>query len=282
MSHIGFANRLRANSKIIRARAGRREEVRMEIEGKSVLVTGGASGLGLATAKRLLGEGASVVIADLASSDGEGVAAEAGERMRFVAADVTNAAEITAAVEAAQEMAPLRAAIHCAGRGGSRRLVDREGIAAEQDLFDEIIRVNLLGSINVLRLAAAQIARNGLVGEEAGVIVMTASAAAFEGQVGQAGYAASKGGVAALTICAARDLAGRGVRVCTIAPGLMNTPLLGRLPEEKKQGLAESVSQPKRLGDPDEYALLASQIVANQYLNGETIRLDGAIRMGMK
>lgn len=251
----------------------------MEVEGNSVLVTGGASGLGLATAKRMQGAGALVLIADLPSSDGEQVAADAGEAMKFVAADVTSSAEITAAIEAAQEMAPLRAAIHCAGRGGSRRIVDREGEAAEQDLFDEIIRVNLLGSINVLRLAAAQMTRNGMVGEEAGVVVMTASAAAFEGQIGQAGYAASKGGVVGLTICAARDLASRGVRVCTIAPGLMNTPLLGRLPEEKKQGLAESVSQPKRLGDPDEYAALACQIVENQYLNGETIRLDGAIRM---
>lgn len=251
----------------------------MQVEGNSVLVTGGASGLGLATAKRMLEAGASVVIADLPGSDGEQVAADAGEKMRFVAADVTSAEEITAAVEAAQEMAPLRATIHCAGRGGSRRIVDRDGNPAEQDLFDEIIRVNLLGSINVLRLAAAQMARNGLVGEEAGVVIMTASAAAFEGQIGQAGYAASKGGVVGLTICAARDLSSRGVRVCTIAPGLMDTPLLGRLPEEKRQGLAESVSQPKRLGDPDEYAQLAAQIVANQYLNGETIRLDGAIRM---
>ncbi|MBS1862108.1 MAG: SDR family NAD(P)-dependent oxidoreductase [Actinobacteria bacterium] len=251
----------------------------MQVEGNSVLVTGGASGLGLATAKRMLDAGARVVIADLPSSDGEQVAAAAGEAMRFVAADVTSAEEITAAVAAAQEMAPLRATIHCAGRGGSRRIVDRDGNAAEQDLFDEIIRVNLLGSINVLRLAAAQMTRNGLVGEEAGVVVMTASAAAFEGQIGQAGYAASKGGVVGLTICAARDLAARGVRVCTIAPGLMDTPLLGRLPEEKRQGLAESVSQPKRLGDPDEYAALACQIVENQYLNGETIRLDGAIRM---
>ncbi|MBS1889187.1 MAG: SDR family NAD(P)-dependent oxidoreductase [Actinobacteria bacterium] len=251
----------------------------MEVVGNSVLVTGGASGLGLATAKRMLEAGASVVIADLPSSDGEQVAAAAGAAMKFVPADVTSATEIGAAIDAAQEMAPLRAAIHCAGRGGSRRIVDRDGNAAEQDLFDEIIRVNLLGSINVLRLAAAQMTRNGLVGEEAGVVVMTASAAAFEGQIGQAGYAASKGGVVGLTICAARDLAARGVRVCTIAPGLMDTPLLGRLPEEKKKGLAESVSQPKRLGNADEYANLACQIVANQYLNGETIRLDGAIRM---
>ncbi|MGE0068135.1 MAG: SDR family NAD(P)-dependent oxidoreductase [Solirubrobacterales bacterium] len=251
----------------------------MQVEGTSVLVTGGASGLGLASAKRMLAEGAAVVLADLESSEGEQVAAELGEKARFIAADVTSSEQITAAVELAQEMAPLRAAIHCAGRGGSRRIVDRDGVAAEQDLFDEIIRVNLLGSINVLRLAAAQITRNGLVGDEAGVVVMTASAAAFEGQIGQAGYAASKGGVVGLTICAARDLASRGVRVCTIAPGLMDTPLLGRLPEEKKQALAESVSQPKRLGDPDEYAQLAAQIVANPYLNGETIRLDGAIRM---
>jgi NAD(P)-dependent dehydrogenase (short-subunit alcohol dehydrogenase family) len=251
----------------------------MDVEGNSVLVTGGASGLGLATAKRMLGAGASVVIADLPTSDGEQVANDAGDAMKFAPTDITDADQVSAAIETAQGMAPLRATIHCAGRGGSRRIVDHEGVAAEQDLFDEIIRVNLLGSITVLRLSAAQMYRNGPVGEEAGVVVMTASAAAYEGQIGQAGYAASKGGVVGLTICAARDLASRGVRVCTIAPGLMNTPLLGRLPEEKKQGLAESVSQPKRLGDPDEYATLALQIVENQYLNGETIRLDGAIRM---
>jgi NAD(P)-dependent dehydrogenase (short-subunit alcohol dehydrogenase family) len=251
----------------------------MQVEGTSVLVTGGASGLGLASAKRMLEAGAAVVLADLEGSDGERVAAELGEQARFVAADVTSEEQISAAIAAAQELAPLRATIHCAGRGGSRRIVSRENVAAEQDLFDEVIRVNLLGSINVLRLAAAQMAANGLVGEESGVVVMTASAAAFEGQIGQAGYAASKGGVVALTICAARDLASRGVRVCTIAPGLMDTPLLSRLPDEKRQALAESVSQPKRLGDPDEYAQLAAQIVANPYLNGETVRLDGAIRM---
>lgn len=251
----------------------------MDIAGNSVLVTGGASGLGLASARRMLAAGASVVLLDLPTSDGEQVAAELGERARFVAADIGDEEGVGAAVAAAQELAPLRATIHCAGRGGSKRIVARDGEVYPQELFDEIIRVNLAGSFNVLRLAARQMTANEKVGEERGVIVMTASVAGYEGQIGQAAYAASKGGVIALTICSARDLASSGIRVCTIVPGLMNTPLLGRLPEEKKKGLGESVSNPKRLGEPDEYAMLAEQIVANPYLNGECIRLDGAIRM---
>jgi NAD(P)-dependent dehydrogenase (short-subunit alcohol dehydrogenase family) len=251
----------------------------MDIEGNSVLVTGGASGLGLASAKRMLEAGASVVLLDLPTSDGEQVAADLGPKARFVAADVADEEGVGEAVAAAQEMAPLRATIHCAGRGGSKRVVSRDGEVYPQDFFNEIIRVNLEGSFNVLRLSAKQMTANDLVGEERGAIIMTASVAGYEGQIGQAGYAASKGGVIALTICAARDLASSAIRVCTIVPGLMNTPLLGRLPEEKKKGLGESVSNPKRLGEPDEYAMLAASIVANPYLNGECIRLDGAIRM---
>lgn len=251
----------------------------MIVEGSSVLVTGGASGLGLAVAKRMLSGGAAVVLFDLPSSKGEDVAAQLGHGTQFVSGDVTNEEQVSTALTAAQEIAPLRAAIHCAGRGGSHRIVDREKRPYPQQLFDDIVRVNLQGSFNVLRLSAARMMENDLVDQDRGVVVLTASAAAYEGQIGQAAYAASKGGVVSLTLCAARDLASQRIRVCTIAPGLMDTPMLGKLPDDVKDGLAESVCHPKRLGDPEEYAQLAAHIVENPYLNGETIRLDGAIRM---
>ena len=251
----------------------------MDINGKSTLVTGGASGLGLATARRLIDLGASVVIADLPSSQGKEVAASLGERARFVPADVTDIGEVENAVAEASLGSPLRALVHTAGSGGSVRLVNKDGSRGDGDLFATIVRTNLLGTFNVSSVAAANMAGNELIAGERGVMVWTASIAAFEGQIGQAGYAASKAGVAGLTICAARDLATKNIRVCTIAPGLMDTPMLAGLRDDVRQSLTSGVPHPARLGEPDEYAKLACSIIDNGYLNGETLRLDGANRM---
>ncbi len=236
-------------------------------------MTGGASGLGLATAKALAASGARVVIVDLARSDGEAEAAALGGR--FVPADVTSEADVTRAVEAAQD---LRIVVNCAGIGSSHRVVGRDG-PFPLDMFTRVIEVNLIGTFNTLRLGAARMAEAEPVDGERGVIINTASVAAFEGQVGQAAYSASKAGIVGLTIVTARDLATLMIRVCTIAPGTFDTPLLGALSEEFRQSLAAAVPHPRRLGRPDEYAALALHIVENQMLNGETIRLDGAIRM---
>jgi NAD(P)-dependent dehydrogenase (short-subunit alcohol dehydrogenase family) len=251
----------------------------MELEGISALVTGGASGLGLASARRLRAAGASVVIADLPGSAGEQVAAELGERVRFAPADVRDAAEIKAALDAAEESGPLRAVIHCAGRGGAVRLVDKDGSPGSLERYTDVITINLIGTFNVLRLAAARMARNEPLDGDRGACVLTASVAAFEGQIGQIPYASSKAGIVGMTIVAARDLAGKQIRVCTIAPGTFDTPLLAQLPDEVKASLAKTVPHPSRLGAPDEYARLALHILQNPMLNGETIRLDGAIRM---
>ncbi|MBX6745143.1 MAG: SDR family NAD(P)-dependent oxidoreductase [Acetobacteraceae bacterium] len=251
----------------------------MDVRNAAALVTGGASGLGLATAKRLIARGAKVVLCDLPSSRGAEVAAELGQGTRFAAADVADEAGMQAAVAAAEALGPLRILVHCAGRGGSQRLIDREGKPMPLDHFQEIIRVNLIGTFNALRLAAAAMARNEPVEGERGVCILTASIAGYEGQIGQIPYATSKAGVIGLTLVAARDLASRAIRVCTIAPGIFDTPLLGRLPEQVRQALNASVPHPQRLGVPEEYAMLAMQIVENPYLNGETIRLDGALRM---
>ena len=251
----------------------------MNVHGISSLVTGGASGLGLATSRRLVDAGAHVVIADLASSAGEDVAAEVGEQARFVAADVRSEAEVAAALDAAEAAGPLRCVIHCAGRGGAVRLVEKDGSAGSLELYSEVVAVNLIGTFNVLRLAAARMAKNEPRDGDRGVCVLTASVAAYEGQIGQIPYASSKAGIVGMTIVAARDLASKQIRVCTIAPGTFDTPLLARLPEEVKASLAETVPHPSRLGAPDEYARLALHIVENGMLNGETIRLDGAIRM---
>jgi len=250
----------------------------MNVHGISSLVTGGASGLGLATSRRLVDAGAHVVIADLASSAGEDVAAEVGEQARFVAADVRSEAEVAAALDAAEAAGPLRCVIHCAGRGGAVRLVEKDGSAGSLELYSEVVAVNLIGTFNVLRLAAARMAKNEPRDGDRGVCVLTASVAAYEGQIGQIPYA-SKAGIVGMTIVAARDLASKQIRVCTIAPGTFDTPLLARLPEEVKASLANTVPHPSRLGAPDEYARLALHIVENGMLNGETIRLDGAIRM---
>lgn len=249
----------------------------MQISGQGALITGGASGLGLATARRLVAAGAHVTIIDLASSKGPEVADELGGH--FVAADVTNADEVQAAVAAAQSAAPLRVVVNCAGIAPPAKVLDREGNPAVLADFERVIRINLVGTFNVISQASAVIAKNELHDEERGVIINTASVAAFDGQIGQPAYSASKGGVHAMTLPVARELARYGIRVCTIAPGIMETPMLMGLPQAAQDSLGQQVPFPSRLGRPDEYAALVQQIVENGYLNGETIRLDGAIRM---
>jgi len=252
----------------------------MDLTGSSAVVTGGASGLGLATLRRLLEAGvAHVAFADLPSSDGKAVAESLGERVTFVPADVRSAEEMERVFDAAESKAPLRGLVHCAGRGGAVRLVNRDGTPGDLELYGEVIGINLIGTFNVLRLAAARMARNEPVDGDRGVCVLTASVAAFEGQIGQIPYASAKSGIVGMTIVAARDLAGKHIRVCTIAPGTFNTPLLNRLGDDVKDSLAKTVPHPSRLGEPDEYAKLAFSIIDNGMLNGETIRLDGAIRM---
>lgn len=242
-------------------------------------MTGGASGLGLASARRLVEAGAQVVIVDLPTSGGAAVARELGPSARFAAADVTDAGQLDAACATAAERAPLRALVHCAGRGGAVRVVERDGSPGSLEKYVDIVTVNLIGTFNALRLAAARMARNEPVGGDRGVCILTASVAAWEGQIGQIPYAASKAGIVGMTIVAARDLASKQIRVCTIAPGTFDTPLLTQLSEEVRASLAKSVPHPSRLGAPDEYAALALHVIENPMLNGETIRLDGAIRM---
>jgi NAD(P)-dependent dehydrogenase (short-subunit alcohol dehydrogenase family) len=252
----------------------------MRIEGISAVVTGGASGLGFATARRLVAGGAHVVIADLAASKGADVAAQLGSSAAFVATDITAEAPMAPVFDAAEAAGPLRAVVHCAGGGGAVRLIERDGTPGSLEKFEAVVRLNLIGTFNVLRLAAVRMAKNELIDdEERGVCVLTASVAAFEGQIGQIPYTSAKAGIVGMTLVAARDLASRGIRVCTIAPGLFDTPLLARLPEPIKTSLAQSVPNPRRLGRPGEYAALAQHIIENPMLNGETIRLDGAIRM---
>ena len=252
----------------------------MHIDGITAVVTGGASGLGRATAERLLNSGAAkVVIADLASSDGETLACELGPAAQFVAADVRSPQDVSAAIAAAAESGPLRAVVHCAGRGGPVRVVNKDGSPGSLDTYRDVVELNLIGSFNVLRLAAAEMAKNEPLAGDRGVVILTASVAAFEGQIGQIPYASSKAGIVGMTIVAARDLASRAIRVCTIAPGTFDTPLLARVSEEVRASLAATVPHPSRLGQPDEYAQLAVAIIENAMLNGETIRLDGAIRM---
>jgi len=247
----------------------------MEIRDAVAVVTGGASGLGLATTKRLLDAGAQVVVLDLR---GEDVVRELGDRARFVEADVTDEAAVGRALDVAESLGPLRINVNCAGIGNAIKTLSKDG-PFPLDGFKKVIGVNLIGTFNVLRLAAERIAKTEPVGEERGVIINTASVAAFEGQIGQAAYSASKGGVVGMTLPIARDLARELIRVVTIAPGLFKTPLLGSLPEEAQKSLGKQVPHPARLGDPDEYAALAVHIIENPMLNGEVIRLDGAIRM---
>jgi NAD(P)-dependent dehydrogenase (short-subunit alcohol dehydrogenase family) len=251
----------------------------VDTQGISSVVTGGASGLGLATTKRLVEGGASVVIVDLPSSPGEQVAGELGDGVQFAAADVTDPEQVDAALEVAEQVGPLRAVVHCAGGGGAVRLVEKDGSPGSLEKFVSVINLNLVGSFNVLRLAAARMAKNELLDGDRGVCVLTASVAAFEGQIGQIPYASSKAGIVGMTLVAARDLAGKQIRVCTIAPGTFDTPLLARLSDEIRASLAKTVPHPSRLGAPDEFGRLAVHIIENPMLNGETIRLDGAIRM---
>jgi NAD(P)-dependent dehydrogenase (short-subunit alcohol dehydrogenase family) len=286
----------------------------MDIKGTVALITGGASGLGAATARRLFDAGASVVLIDLPSSAGAAFAAElngvsaqgasaaqgsaaaqgagsatgsaAGPTAVFVPADVTNEAEVQAAVDAAVALGPLRILVNCAGIGTPGKVLGRDGVLP-LDSFSRVIQVNLIGTFNVLRLAAAAMvstepASTDLGGPERGVIINTASVAAFDGQIGQPAYAASKGAVAAMTLPLARELARSLVRVVTIAPGIFETPMMAGLPQESQDSLGRQVPHPSRLGRPAEYANLVVHIVENAMLNGETIRLDGAIRMGPK
>ncbi|MBP2366208.1 SDR family NAD(P)-dependent oxidoreductase [Pseudonocardia parietis] len=251
----------------------------MDISNIAAVVTGGASGLGLATARRLVAGGARVVLLDLESSPGAEAAAELGDAAVFVAGDVTTEEGVTPALDAAEELGPLRAVVHCAGRGHAMRILKKDGTPGSLEDYSAIINLNLIGSFNVVRLAAARIARTEPVDGERGAIVLTASVAAWEGQIGQIPYASSKAGVVGMTVVAARDLAGRQIRVATIAPGIFDTPLLGRLPQEIRDSLGTMVPHPSRLGVPDEFGSLATHILENPMINGETIRLDGAIRM---
>lgn len=253
----------------------------MDIAAASALVTGGASGLGLATARRLAAQGAHVVIVDLPTSSGSAVAGELGGT--FAAADVTDAAQVQAAVAAASAVAPLRVAVNCAGIAPPAKVLTRDGTPSPIADFERIIRINLIGTYTVIaHAAAAMAATEPTASGDRGVIVNTASVAAFDGQIGQPAYAASKGGVHAMTLPIARELARSAIRVCTIAPGIMETPMLAGLPEAAQESLGQQVPYPARLGKPDEYAALVQHIVENGYLNGETIRLDGSIRMAPK
>lgn len=245
----------------------------MRVDGAVALVTGGASGLGRATAERLAAAGARVVVLDLPSSAGSDIAGAV-----FAPADVRDEAQVAAALDTATSLGPLRVVVNCAGVGTPGRLLGKQGPLPLAD-FQRVIDINLVGTFNVVRLAAERMAALDPDGEERGVVICTASVAAYEGQIGQAAYAASKGGIVALTITAARDLASRQIRVVSVAPGVFATPMVAGLSEEAQASLGAQVPHPSRLGRPEEYAALVAAIVDNPMLNGETIRLDGAIRM---
>ena len=253
----------------------------MKLQGLNALITGGASGLGEATARRFIQQGAKAVIIDLNEERGQALVKELGsDKLQFVKADVSKELAVQDAVDAVlQHFGALHIAVNCAGIGPAHKTLSK-GKAHPLDMFQKVIQVNLIGTFNVIRLAAEAMDQNDpKEGGEKGVIINTASVAAFDGQVGQAAYSASKGGIVGMTLPIARDLSRNGIRVLTIAPGLFNTPLLASLPEEARVSLGQQVPFPPRLGDPAEYAQLAQQIVENQMLNGEVIRLDGAIRM---
>ncbi|MFC6703913.1 SDR family NAD(P)-dependent oxidoreductase [Flexivirga alba] len=251
----------------------------MKIDSTTVaLVTGAGSGLGEATARKLYADGAAVVLLDLPSSKGADVAESLGERAQFVAADVTDEEQVKAAVDAAAALGTLRIVVNCAGVATPGRVISKRGVLP-LEAFAKVVQINLIGTFNVLRLAAEQMVGNEPLDGDRGVITMTASVAAYDGQIGQAAYASSKAGIVGLTLTAARDLADKGIRVMTIAPGTFETPMLAGLPNDVKSTLEAQVPHPSRLGRPDEYASLVAHIVDNQMLNGEVIRLDGALRM---
>ncbi|WZH52420.1 MAG: SDR family NAD(P)-dependent oxidoreductase [Nocardioides alkalitolerans] len=251
----------------------------MDLTHGSALVTGGASGLGLATVTALVDRGVPTTIVDLPSSAGAEVAEKLGDLATFSAADVRDEAAVDAALDVATSRAPLRALVHCAGRGGTVRLVNKDGSAGDYDLYRELVDINLVGTFNVLRLAAARMATNEPIEGERGACVLTASVAAWEGQIGQIPYASAKAGVVGMTLVAARDLSRALIRVCSLAPGIFDTPILARFSDEIRDGLAKQVPHPARLGRPEEFASTALHVIDNPMLNGETIRLDGAIRM---
>ena len=254
----------------------------MNIQESTAVITGGASGLGRATAERIAASGGRVVLLDLPGSKGAEVAGQLGKNAAFAAADVTSADEIEAALAAAAQQwsgTGINVLVNCAGIGTAMKTFGKQG-PARLDAFTRVIQVNLIGTFNCIRLAAAHMAKNTPNGEgERGVVISTASVAAFDGQIGQAAYSASKGGIVGMTLPVARDLAELGIRVMTIAPGIFETPLLGTLPEPVRASLAKQIPFPSRLGRPAEYAALVTHIIENAMLNGETIRLDGAIRM---
>ncbi len=255
----------------------------MDISKLSAFVTGGASGLGAATAKHLSELGATVTIFDRDEAHAKAKAEELGGSVAWAAGDVTSESDVRQALEGSMVQRPLRVVVNCAGIGHIERVVSRDGMPHDLAAFEKIIRVNLIGTFNVLRLASSLMASNDPVDdEERCVIINTASVAAYEGQIGQVAYSASKGGLVGLTLPAARDLSSVGIRVMTIAPGIVDTPLLGQLPQEVRAALAAGVPFPKRLGTPQDYALLVEMIVRNGYLNGDVIRLDGALRMAPK
>ena len=255
----------------------------MKIGDLTALVTGAASGLGEATARAIVERGGRVLLADLNEERGASLATELGDAARFVRTDVTSEQDVGAALAAAAAMGTVRAVVQCAGVGWAQRTLDREGNAHSLEYFGKVVQINLVGTFNVLRLAAAAMASNApLQHGERGVVINTASIAAFDGQIGQIAYAASKAGVAGMTLPAARDLSKVGIRVLTIAPGTFDTPMLALLPDEQRSALAAQIPFPARLGAPGDYAQLAVHMIENGYLNGETVRLDGALRMAPK
>jgi NAD(P)-dependent dehydrogenase (short-subunit alcohol dehydrogenase family) len=252
----------------------------MEIQGRTFFVTGGGSGLGAATVRRLAQDGANVLIADVDEEAGEELATDIGEQARFARADVTDEESTQGALDSTLDtFGELHGLINCAGIGPAEKVVGKRGVHS-LDSFVKAVQINLVGTFNPIRLAAPIMMENEPdEGGERGVIVNTASVAAFDGQIGQAAYSASKGGVASMTLPVAREMAGHGIRVMTIAPGLFETPMLAALPEDAQESLGKQVPFPSRLGRPEEYAALVNHIIENQMLNGEVIRLDGAIRM---
>lgn len=251
----------------------------MIIEGSVALVTGGASGLGEATVREFVGRGGRAVIVDLNEERGEKLAEELGDAAVFAKADVSNAEDVQAAIDVASQLGTLRAAVSCAGIGIGVRTIDKTGAPHDLSVFEKVISVNLIGTFNVLRLGASAMSTNEPVDGERGVVVNTASVAAFDGQIGQVAYSASKGGIVGLTLPAARDLSKPQIRVVTVAPGTFDTPLLGMLSDDIRAALAATIPHPSRLGRPQEFGALVCHIVENGYLNGEVIRLDGALRM---